>query len=63
MDSRQLTHRKYGHTWVWRFTRGHEPLVLCHAAELASSNVYDFNWFDVALIAYQLRKALTKEIP
>lgn len=57
-DSRQLSLVKNGHRYVFRYRVGQESDVVAAFVEMASDSESGFDWFDVAVLSYQMGRRL-----
>ena len=61
MVSRQLVLNKGPETYVFRYDRGCEDMLLDALVAQASSNSTDFDWFDAAVLSFKLTQLLITE--
>jgi len=59
---RQLSLVKGRHRFVFRYLPGKESEVISAFASLAASEESDFDWFDAAVMSYQMGKRLEMEL-
>jgi hypothetical protein len=59
---RQLSLVKGAERYVFRYPAGQEGNVIDHFASLASDRKTDFDWFDAAVLSYQMGRRLEKEL-
>ncbi|HEY3246110.1 MAG TPA: hypothetical protein VGM03_22430 [Phycisphaerae bacterium] len=59
---RQLCLVKGGERFVFRYPPGQEPAVIDALAELASDRASSFDWFDAAVLSYQMGRRLENEL-
>ncbi len=59
---RQLSLVKGDDRYVFRYPTGHEADVIDRFASLASDHDSDFDWFDAAVLSYQMGRRLEKEL-
>ena len=59
---RQLSLVKGRHRFVFRYQPGNEADVLQAFASLAGSEEADFDWFDAAVMSYQMGRRLEMEL-
>jgi hypothetical protein len=52
----EVTLLKNGHRWRLVCAAGEEPELLEAVSELAEADDIDFDWFDAALIAHELKR-------
>ena len=63
MDSlRQLSLDKGGHRYVFRYRPGCEADVIGAFANLAGDDDTDFDWFDAAVLSYQMVRRIVLEL-
>lgn len=60
--TRQLSLLKGSHRYVFRYAVGDEPEVIQAFSELASDGSRDFDWFDAAVLSYQMGRRLEEEM-
>jgi len=58
---RQLSMRKGDHRYVFRYEVGDEARVIQALAELAEDTNRDFDWFDAAVLSYQMGRRLDED--
>ncbi len=61
-DRRQLSLVKGEHRFVIRYAVGLETDVIDALASLASDPASDFDWFDAAVLSYQMGRRLEMEL-
>ena len=61
-DIRQLSLVKDEHRFVIRYAVGLETDVIDALASLASDPASDFDWFDAAVLSYQMGRRLEVEL-
>lgn len=61
-DVRQLSLVKGGHRYLFRYQPGHEADVIGAFASLASDGTTEFDWFDAAVLSYQMGRRLETEV-
>jgi hypothetical protein len=61
-DVRQLSLVKGSERFVFRYTAGDEAKVIDAFATLASNRSSRFDWFDAAVLSYQMGRRLEKEL-
>ena len=54
----QITLRKGGHRYIFRWPSGRESDLIQAFADLASKGESDFNWFDAAILSYQIGRQI-----
>ncbi len=59
---RQLSLVKGGARFVFRYPTGQEAVVIDRFATLAADRSTDFDWFDAAVLSYQMGRRLEKEL-
>ena len=59
---RQLALVKDEHRFVFRYVPGREADVITAFAEMASEPKVDFDWFDAAVLSYQMGRRLEVEL-
>ncbi len=59
---RQLSLVKGEERFVFRYEQGHEPRVVDAFAELAADRASSFDWFDAAVLSYQMGRRLEMEL-
>lgn len=59
---RTLSLVKGAERFVFRYTAGHEAEVIDAFATLASNRSNDFDWFDAAVLSYQMGRKLEMEL-
>lgn len=59
---RQLSLVKGTQRYVFRYPAGQEAEVIDRFASLASDRDTDFDWFDAAVLSYQMGRRLEKEL-
>ncbi len=62
MDLRQLSLVKGSHRYIFRYTTGSEAEVIGSFATLAEDYDSEFDWFDAAVLSYQMGKQLDQDI-
>jgi len=58
---RQLSLDKGGHKYVFRYRPGNEADVIGAFASLAGDEQSEFDWFDAAVLSYQLGRRIESE--
>lgn len=61
-DVRQLSLVKGEHRYVIRYAAGREADVIDALAGLAADMASDFDWFDAAVLSYQMGRRLEMEL-
>ena len=59
---RQLSLIKGDHRYVFRYLPGSEPKVLDAFARMANAREASFDWFDAAVMSYQMGRHLEAEL-
>lgn len=59
---KQLSLDKGGHRYVFRYAPGSEADVIGAFATLASDDKTEFDWFDAAVLSYQMGRRLETEL-
>lgn len=59
---RQLSLVKGEERFVFRYQPGHEAMVIDAFAELAADGASRFDWFDAAVLSYQMGRRLETEL-
>lgn len=59
---RQLSLVKGAERFVFRYQAGHEPEVIDAFASLAADRMSSFDWFDAAVLSYQMGRRLETEL-
>ena len=59
---RQLSLVKGEERFVFRYQQGQEPRVFDAFAELATDRESSFDWFDAAVLSYQMGRRLETEL-
>ena len=59
---RQLSLVKGEERFVFRYEAGHEPEVIDAFASLAGNESSCFDWFDAAVLSYQMGRRLETEL-
>lgn len=59
---RQLSLVKGTERYVFRYAPGNEAQVIDAFASLAGDNASRFDWFDAAVLSYQMGRRLEKEL-
>lgn len=55
--------KQSGHQYIFRYAPGDEPTLRSALADLADDPTADFDWFDEAVLAYQLSTATPGKDP
>lgn len=59
---RQLSLVKGEHRYVFRYPAGREADIITVFAQMASDAEQDFDWFDAAVLSYQMGRRLEMEL-
>ncbi len=59
---RQLSLVKGGHRYVFRYQAGREADIIAAFADMASAGDQDFDWFDAAVLSYQMGRRLEMDL-
>ena len=59
---RQLSLVKGDERFVFRYQAGHEPNVIDSFAGMATDQESSFDWFDAAVLSYQMGRRLETEL-
>jgi hypothetical protein len=59
---RQLSLVKGEHRYVFRYPAGREADIITTFAQMASDAEQDFDWFDAAVLSYQMGRRLEMEL-
>lgn len=59
---RQLSLVKNDHRYVFRYQAGSEADIISAFANLASDTEQDFDWFDAAVLSYQMGRRLEMDL-
>jgi hypothetical protein len=62
MEMRQISLVKGAQRYVFRYSPGNEPQIIDTFVDLADDNGSDFDWFDAAVLSYQMGKQMTNQI-
>jgi len=58
---RKLCLRKNGHDFVFKYPAGKEHQIIDIFAEMAASSDTSFDWYDAAVLSYQMGRKLEKD--
>ena len=58
MDLRQISLVKGAHRYIFRYTPGSEAEVIGSFAQMAEDKESEFDWFDAAVLSYQMGRQL-----
>lgn len=59
---RQLSLVKSGHRYVFRYRAGREADIIAAFASLAAEAESEFDWFDAAVLSYQMGRRLEMDL-
>jgi hypothetical protein len=59
---RQLSLVKGNHKYVFRYKAGREADIISSFAEMASDANQEFDWFDAAVLSYQMGRRLEMDL-
>ena len=59
---RQLSLVKGSHRYVFRYEAGKEAEIITSFASMASDPNSDFDWFDAAVLSYQMGRRLEMDL-
>ncbi len=59
---RQLSLVKAGHRYIFRYQAGREADIIAAFAGLAASPETGFDWFDAAVLSYQMGRRLEMDL-
>ncbi|GMU24068.1 MAG: hypothetical protein AMXMBFR13_41450 [Phycisphaerae bacterium] len=59
---RQLSLVKGKHRYVFRYQAGREPDIIAAFAALAADENSEFDWFDAAVLSYQMGRRLELDL-
>lgn len=59
---RQLSLVKGDHRYVFRYKAGREADIISAFAEMAADGEQDFDWFDAAVLSYQMGRRLEMDL-
>ena len=63
MDAvRQLSLVKGTHRYVFRYQTGREADIIAAFASMAADNENEFDWFDAAVLSYQMGRRLELDL-
>lgn len=60
--TRQLSLVKGSHRYVFRYPAGREADIIAAFSSMASDPQTDFDWFDAAVLSYQMGRRLEMEL-
>lgn len=59
---RQISLVKGSHKYVFRYQPGREAEIISAFASMASDAEHDFDWFDAAVLSYQMGRRLELDL-
>ncbi|MDM8004972.1 MAG: hypothetical protein QUV05_02310 [Phycisphaerae bacterium] len=59
---RQLSLVKGNHRYVFRYKAGEEASIIAVFASMAADSEHDFDWFDAAVLSYQMGRRLEMDL-
>lgn len=59
---RQLSLVKGNHRYVFRYRAGREADIISAFADMADNSEQDFDWFDAAVLSYQMGRRLEMDL-
>ncbi len=59
---RELSLVKGKHRYVFRYPAGNEADIIATFAEMAADDEHDFDWFDAAVLSYQMGRRLEVDL-
>ncbi len=59
---RQLSLVKGSHRYVFRYPAGREADIISAFADMASDSQQEFDWFDAAVLSYQMGRRLEMDL-
>lgn len=59
---RQLSLVKGDHRYVFRYKAGREADIISAFAEMAADGEQEFDWFDAAVLSYQMGRRLEMDL-
>lgn len=62
MDLRQISLVKGAQRYVFKYTTGNEPQIIDSFIDLADNNDNEFDWFDAAVLSYQMGKNMDRQL-
>lgn len=62
MELRNVSLVKGGHRYIFRYSGGSEAQIIDAFIGLADDSDSDFDWFDAAVLSYQLGKQLDEDM-
>jgi hypothetical protein len=61
-ETKRLVLVKGGERYVFRYRAGEETRVIDVFAEMAADHTSEFDWFDAAVLSYQMGRQLEREL-
>jgi hypothetical protein len=62
MELRQISLVKGTERYVFRYEPGNEPQIIDTFVDLADDNESEFDWFDAAVLSYQMGKQMMNQV-
>jgi hypothetical protein len=62
MELRQISLVKGSERYVFRYSPGNEPQIIDSFVDMADDIDSDFDWFDAAVLSYQMGKQMTRQM-
>ncbi|NLE30611.1 MAG: hypothetical protein GX629_13175 [Phycisphaerae bacterium] len=62
MELRQISLVKGAQRYVFRYSPGNEPEIIETFVDLADDIESEFDWFDAAVLSYQMGKQMTRQV-
>lgn len=62
MELRQISLVKGAQRYVFRYSPGNEPQIIDTFVDLADDIDSEFDWFDAAVLSYQMGKQMTRQV-
>lgn len=62
MELRQISLVKGAQRYVFRYSPGNEPEIIETFVDLADDIESEFDWFDAAVLCYQMGKQMTRQV-
>lgn len=59
---RQLSLMKGNHRYIFRYQAGREADIIATFAEMAADDHQEFDWFDAAVLSYQMGRHLEMDL-
>lgn len=61
--SQVSTHKDNGEVFIFRYQPGQEADLIAEFARLAANEESDFDWFDAAVLSYEIGRRLETNLP